>query len=89
MTRSKSGDLHSYDLEIDKTFHRLSRSVVMHDSVVVHDNVVLDNNIVHTEFIVDFVIKTYLFIKAFQNGLKRCVFSKILSEIFSLVIDYQ
>ena len=24
----------------------------------------------------------------FQNGLKRCVFSKSFSEIFSLVIDY-
>jgi len=28
-------------------------------------------------------------IASFQNGLKRCVFSKKKSEIFSLVIDYR
>ena len=51
MTRSKSGDLHPYDPEIDKKFHKLSKSVVM------HDNVVLDRSIVHTKFIVDSVSK--------------------------------
>ena len=40
MTRSKSGDLHPYDPEIDKTFHRFSRSN-RSKSVVVHDSVVL------------------------------------------------
>ena len=58
LTRSKSGDLHPFNPEIDKTFHRQSRnnrsrSVVVLDSVVVHDNVVLDNSVMHTEFIVD------------------------------------
>jgi len=52
MTRSKSGDLHPYDLEIDKTFHRLSRNNRSR-SVVVHVSVVFDSNVVHTKFIVD------------------------------------
>jgi len=50
MTRSKSCDLHPYDLEIDETFHRLSISNKSR-SVVVHDSVVLDSSIVHTKFI--------------------------------------
>ena len=33
MTRSKSGDLHPYDPKIDKTFHKLSKSVAVHDKV--------------------------------------------------------
>ena len=58
MTKSKLGDLHPYDPEIDKTFHRLSRSnrsrsVVVHDSVSVHDSVIVDSSVVHTKFIVD------------------------------------
>ena len=52
MTRSKPGNLHPYDPEIDKTFHKLSRS---NRSVVVHDSVILDSSIVHIEFIVDFI----------------------------------
>ena len=52
MTRSKSGDLHPYDPEIDKTFHRLSRSNRSR-SVVMHDNVVLDSSVMHIEFIAD------------------------------------
>ena len=54
MTRSKSCDLHPYDLEIDETFHRLSISNKSR-SVVVHDSVVLDSSIVHTKFIVDYI----------------------------------
>ena len=50
MIRSKLGDLHPYDLEIDKSLHRLSRSNRSR-SVVVHDSVVLYSNVVHTEFI--------------------------------------
>ena len=58
MTRSKLGNLHPYDPEIDRTFHRLSRSnrsrrVVVYDSVVVHDRVVLDSSVVHTEFLAE------------------------------------
>jgi len=52
MTRSKLGDLHPYDLKIDKIFHKLSRSNRSR-SVVVHECVVLDSSIVHTEFIAD------------------------------------
>ena len=44
MTRSKLGDLHPYDPEIHRTFHR---------SIVLHYSVVLDSSIVHTDFITD------------------------------------
>jgi len=44
--------LHSYDPEIDKTFHRQSRNNRTR-SLVVHDSVVLDNSVMHTKFIVD------------------------------------
>ena len=47
MTRSNSGELHPYDPEIEKTFHRLSISNSSR-SVTVHDSVVLDSSIVHT-----------------------------------------
>ena len=56
MTRSKSGDLHPYDPEIDKTFHRLSRNSRSR-TVVVHDSVVLDSSVVHTKFIFYFASK--------------------------------
>ena len=59
MTSSKLDDLHPYDSEIDKTFHRLSRNN-RSISVVVHDCVVLDNSVVHTEFIVDYIFIMFL-----------------------------
>ena len=56
MTWSKSGGLHPYDPEIDKTFHRQNWNNRSR-SVVVHDSVVLDNSVVHTEFISDSISK--------------------------------
>ena len=66
MTRSKLGDLHPYDPEIDKTFHKLSRSNKSR-SVVVHNNVVLDSSIVHTEFIVDSISKPIFIASDFEK----------------------
>jgi len=46
MTRSKPGDLHTYDPKVDRTFHRLSRNnrsvTVLHDSIV-HNDFILDS----------------------------------------------
>ena len=57
MTSTKPGDLHPYDPEVDRTFHRLSRN---NRSVVLHDSVVLDTRIMHTDFIIDFVFSLVL-----------------------------
>ena len=67
MTRSKQSDLHPYDPEVGRTFHRLSRN---NRSVVVHDSVVLDSSIVHTNFTSDF-IPNFVFeptVSAFESG---------------------
>jgi len=67
MTRSKLGDLHpSYDPEIDKTFHRLSRSNRSR-SVAMHDSVVLDSSIVDNEFIVEFVLEPIFVASYFEK----------------------
>ena len=68
MTRSKSGDLHPYDFEIDNIFHRLSRNNWSR-SVAVHDSVVLDSSVVHTEFIVDCVSKPIFIASDFEKKL--------------------
>ena len=87
MTRSKPGDLHPYDLEVDKAFHRLSRN---NKSVGLHDSVVVDSSIMHTDFITDSIFEPSFSASEFEISVDTMADNKqTLKELTTPDVVYQ